>query len=97
MSNTEKDLVGISYVCFFVKGRKHINIIDMSDTSTTENTGNLWCKDAYGNALICLKHQKSIDALYLMSKYSMSKFKPFVDRKEQIEYLKSNATRIITR
>lgn len=96
--NIEKDLEGIAYVCYFKTDYKHINVIDMSDKSTVENTGDSWCEAAYGNALVFLELQKITDALYLMGKDSMNEFRPFaMSREEQIQYLEKNAKRIIRR
>ena len=96
--NIKEDLYGIDYVCYFRNGYKHLNVIDMSDESTVENTGDSWCKAAYGNALVFLELQKITDALYLMEKDSMNEFRPFaMSREEQIQYLEQNAKRIITR
>ena len=96
--NIKEDLHGIDYVCYFKNGYKHINVIDMSDESTVENTGDSWCEAAYGNALVFLELQKITDTLYLMEKDSMNEFRPFaMSREEQIRYLEQNAKRIITR
>lgn len=96
--NIKENLHGIDYVCYFKTGYKHINVIDMSDASTVENTGDSWCEAAYGNALVFLELHKITDALYLMEKDSMNEFRPFaMSREEQIQYLKKNAKRIITR
>lgn len=96
--NIKADLNGIDYVCYFKNGYKHINVIDMSDTRTVENTGDSWCEAAYGNALVFLELQKITDALYLVEKDSMNEFRPFaMSREEQIQYLEQNAKRIITR
>ena len=96
--NIKEDLRGIDYVCYFKNGYKHINVIDMSNESTVENTGDPWCEAAYGNALVFLELQKITDALYLMEKDSMNEFRPFaMSREEQIRYLEQNAKRIITR
>ena len=44
--NIKDDLHGIDYVCYFKNGYKYINVIDMSDESTVENTGDSWCEAA---------------------------------------------------
>ena len=96
--NIKEDLHGIDYVCYFRNGYKHINVIDMSDESTVENTGDSWGEAVYGNTLVFLELQKIANALYLMEKDSMNEFRPFaMSREEQIQYLEQNAKRIITR
>ena len=96
--NIKEDLHGIDYVCYFRNGYKHINVIDMSDESTVENTGDSWGEAVYGNTLVFLELQKIANALYLMEKDSMNEFRPFaMSREDQIQYLEQNAKRIITR
>ena len=96
--NIKEDIHEIYYVCYFKNGYKHINVIDMSDESTVENTGDSWCEATYGNALVFLELQKITDALYLMEKDSMNEFRPFaMNREEQIQYLEQNAKKIIRR
>lgn len=61
-------LENIDYVFYYdIYNKLHcLNIIDNKNI-TTENTGNLWYKDAYGNCIIALKSGFT-DKLYLFKK-----------------------------
>ena len=93
-----KELEGIDGVFYLKKGKDWFTYIDMTSKEKVGNTGGLWCKNAYGDALVILKYIGMTDVLYLMDKEGVEKFKPIsMSKEEQEEYLKRYAKRIVTR
>lgn len=98
METMKEELKGIEAVCYFTQESQFAHVIDMTSKTTVENTGKLWCEAAYGNALIFLHNQKSIDKLYLMPEGFLKKYKAWMmSGEEQRKYLEKNAVSIMTR
>lgn len=92
-----EELKGIEAVCYFTQESQYAHVIDMTSMDTVENTGNLWCEAAYGNALIFLHNQKSTDKIYLMQEGFKRDYKPWtMSGEEQRKFLEKNAVGIVT-
>ena len=96
-----KEIKGIDVVVYINKNDNKLYMLDLvsNKDATVENTGEPWIYGAYGNCLIALKHAKSTDRLYLLTKENISNMGKvnIKDTKELESKLMQHATRIIER
>ena len=96
-----KEIKGIDVVVYINKNDNKLHILDLASNkdATVENTGDPWVNGAYGNCLIALKHAKSTDKLYLLTKENINNMGKvnIKDTKEVESKLMQHATRIIER
>ena len=96
-----KEIKDIDVVVYINKNDNKLYMLDLASNkdATVENTGEPWIYGAYGNCLIALKHAKSTDRLYLMTKENISDMGKvnIKDVKELESKLTQHATRIIER
>ena len=96
-----KEIKGIDVVVYINKNDNKLYMLDLASNkdATVENTGEPWINSAYGNCLIALKHAKSTDRLYLLTKENINNMGKvnIKDTKEVESKLMQHATRIIER
>ena len=96
-----KEIKGIDVVVYINKNDNKLYMLDLASNkdATVENTGEPWIYGAYGNCLIALKHAKSTDKLYLLTKENINNMCKvnIKDTKEVESKLMQHATRIIER
>ena len=96
-----KEIKGIDVIVYINKNDNKLHILDLASNkdATVENTGEPWVNSAYGNCLIALKHAKSTDRLYLLTKENINNMgKVNIKNTKEVESkLMQHATRIIER